>query len=373
MTDRQRAGTPSAVPPRRRLVAPRGRLPGLPAQLRRQDGDGVGDLPGIIDHLDHLGPDGLGVDAIWLSPIYPSPGLDVGYDVSDHTAHRPAVRDRGGLRPARRRGPPPRDAGDPRPRHEPHQRRAPVVRGVARVARRRRTPTGTCGAIRPGRRAAGRRCRRTTGCRGSAARPGRASRGAASSTTTRSSPSSPTSNWRKPAVEAAQLDDGPGLARPGRRRLPPRRLQRRSSSTPTCRRTRTRRGSTAWDRQVHVYDRDQPDLPELLGRFRAIVDAEPGPDDGRRAVRRQRPSGAAALTTEPPSRLRLGALIAAPWSARAFRAAIDARERLFGPERWPTRRPLEPRPAAPGLAPRRRSARHATTRRDREGRRGAAR
>ncbi|HZK59254.1 MAG TPA: alpha-amylase family glycosyl hydrolase, partial [Cryobacterium sp.] len=47
-------------------------------------GDGVGDLAGIIDHLDHLGPDGLGIDAIWLSPIYPSPGLDLGYDVSDH-------------------------------------------------------------------------------------------------------------------------------------------------------------------------------------------------------------------------------------------------------------------------------------------------
>src|SRR3546814_6203295 len=30
------------------------------------DGDGVGDLQGIIDHLDHLGPDGLGIDAIWL-------------------------------------------------------------------------------------------------------------------------------------------------------------------------------------------------------------------------------------------------------------------------------------------------------------------
>jgi len=44
----------------------------------------VGDLAGIIDHLDHLGPDGLGIDAIWLSPIYPSPGLDLGYDVSDH-------------------------------------------------------------------------------------------------------------------------------------------------------------------------------------------------------------------------------------------------------------------------------------------------
>ena len=43
----------------------------------------MGDLQGIIDRLDYLRD--LGVDALWLSPIYPSPGRDVGYDVSDHT------------------------------------------------------------------------------------------------------------------------------------------------------------------------------------------------------------------------------------------------------------------------------------------------
>src|SRR5260221_10042260 len=60
-----------------------------PRSFADSDGNGVGDLPGIIDHLDHLGPAGLGVDAIWLSPIYPSPGLDLGYDVSDHGAIDP--------------------------------------------------------------------------------------------------------------------------------------------------------------------------------------------------------------------------------------------------------------------------------------------
>ena len=44
--------------------------------------DGIGDLPGIIQKLDYLAD--LGVDALWLSPIYPSPDADFGYDVSDY-------------------------------------------------------------------------------------------------------------------------------------------------------------------------------------------------------------------------------------------------------------------------------------------------
>jgi len=57
------------------------------------NGDGVGDLPGIIDRLDYLNDgtaNSLGVDAIWLTPIYPSPMADFGYDVSDYCAVHPA-------------------------------------------------------------------------------------------------------------------------------------------------------------------------------------------------------------------------------------------------------------------------------------------
>lgn len=52
-----------------------------PRSYQDTNGDGVGDLPGIIDRLDYLV--GLGVDAIWLSPFYPSPMADFGYDISD--------------------------------------------------------------------------------------------------------------------------------------------------------------------------------------------------------------------------------------------------------------------------------------------------
>ena len=51
------------------------------------NGDGVGDLPGIIQRLDYLNdgtPNSLGVDALWLTPINPSPMCDFGYDVSDY-------------------------------------------------------------------------------------------------------------------------------------------------------------------------------------------------------------------------------------------------------------------------------------------------
>ena len=51
------------------------------------NGDGIGDLPGVRAELDYLA--WLGVDTIWLSPTFPSPNVDWGYDVADYLGVHP--------------------------------------------------------------------------------------------------------------------------------------------------------------------------------------------------------------------------------------------------------------------------------------------
>jgi glycosidase len=54
-----------------------------PRSFRDANADGIGDLRGVTEKLDYCA--GLGVDALWLAPIYPSPMADFGYDVADYT------------------------------------------------------------------------------------------------------------------------------------------------------------------------------------------------------------------------------------------------------------------------------------------------
>jgi alpha-glucosidase len=62
-----------------------------PRSFADSNGDGIGDIAGIIAHLDHL--EWLGIDGIWINPIMPSPNEDWGYDVSDYTGVHPELGD----------------------------------------------------------------------------------------------------------------------------------------------------------------------------------------------------------------------------------------------------------------------------------------
>ena len=59
-----------------------------PRSFNDSNGDGIGDLPGLIEKLDYL--ENLGIDVIWLSPMYPSPNDDNGYDIK-HTSKRDEI------------------------------------------------------------------------------------------------------------------------------------------------------------------------------------------------------------------------------------------------------------------------------------------
>jgi glycosidase len=58
-----------------------------PRSFQDTNGDGIGDIPGIIRHLDELKDLGIGI--IWLSPVYASPNADNGYDISDYREIHP--------------------------------------------------------------------------------------------------------------------------------------------------------------------------------------------------------------------------------------------------------------------------------------------
>ena len=59
-----------------------------PKSFNDSNGDGIGDIQGIVERLDYLKD--LGVDIIWLSPVYASPFVDQGYDISDYQSIHPA-------------------------------------------------------------------------------------------------------------------------------------------------------------------------------------------------------------------------------------------------------------------------------------------
>ncbi|MCK7490784.1 MAG: alpha-amylase family glycosyl hydrolase [Comamonadaceae bacterium] len=61
-----------------------------PRSFRDADGDGIGDLSGIIEKIPHIAE--LGANIVWLSPVYASPNDDNGYDISDYRDDQPGIR-----------------------------------------------------------------------------------------------------------------------------------------------------------------------------------------------------------------------------------------------------------------------------------------
>ena len=147
-----------------------------PRSFQDSDGDGVGDLAGIESRLDHVAR--LGASAVWLSPIYPSPLADFGYDVSDYLAVDPVYGDLQGFDRLLASGPRAGHAAADGPGAVPHLDRAPLVQRAPRLVhlgrRARRGPAQQLA----------RHLRR--------ARRGPGTRAAGAGTCTRSIPSSPT-------------------------------------------------------------------------------------------------------------------------------------------------------------------------------------
>ncbi len=248
-----------------------------PRSFADSNDDGFGDLPGLIDKLDYLndGTDlSLGVDAIWLSPIHPSPGFDVGYDVADYDAIDPlfgTLEDFDRLvAEAHRRGI--RIMLDLVMNHT-----SSAHRWFEESRRDRSGPFGDWYLWRDGVRDRFGRLRRPnnwTSFFGGSAWTWDDVRGQFYMHTFL--PEQPDVNWRNPAVREAMLAMVRGWLDRG---VDGFRLDvfnaffKDPDLTSNPRRLLGRR---PYDRQVHLYDKDRPELAGFLEEFRALVDSYPG-------------------------------------------------------------------------------------------------
>jgi alpha-glucosidase len=303
-----------------------------PRSFADSDGDGTGDLRGIIDHLDHFDRDMLPVDALWLSPIYPSPGRDLGYDVSDHSAVDPLLGTEADFDELVARC---------------HERGIKVILDlVMNHTSDEHAWFKASKASREGPYADFYLWRDPKGfdAGGNPIPPNNwvsffggpgwewvPERGQFYYHTFLVG--QPELNWRNPAVEAAQWEMVRGWLRRG---VDGFRLDVFNAfrQDPQLRDNPVIQGSTPWSRLEHRYDLDQTDFAELIERFRAILDEQPG----RMSVGELFSGG-----TETAAKYTRGrhvvfdwSLIEAPWTAEAFAAGIDGREAAYGPDLWPT-------------------------------------
>ena len=305
-----------------------------PRSFADTSGDGLGDLEGITRHLDHLAgsPGSLGVDAIWLSPINPSPGVDLGYDISDYASVDPIFGT---------------GADFDRLVAEAHRRGIKVILDLVVnhtsdahawfvASRGSRTgpyanrylwsdPAGTDRAGRPV------PPNNWVSFFGGSAWEWEPVRGQFYEHTFLAQ--QPDLNWRDPGTRAdvtAMMRDWLARGVDGFRMD----VFNAFLKDPQRRSNPVRRGRSAWSRQLHVHDKDQPDLPALLAELRAVVDEV----SGRMTVGELfdgDSSRAAHLSAERHLVFDFE-LLHAGWSAAAIGRALDRREAAYGPDRWPT-------------------------------------
>ncbi len=156
-----------------------------PRSFADSNNDGIGDLKGITSKMDYLHD--LGIDAIWITPCFPSPQVDFGYDVSDYENIDPMYGTLADFDRMAAEGKKHDIAHHSRLRRQPHLRPAQVVPRLEVLEDESAIATGTSGTT-----ASTATSRPTTGSPTSAARPGSSIRRPISTTTTTSMPSSPT-------------------------------------------------------------------------------------------------------------------------------------------------------------------------------------
>lgn len=304
-----------------------------PRSFLDTDGDGVGDLPGIAAKLDHLRA--LGVDAIWISPFYPSPMRDFGYDITDYRGVDPlfgtlADFDRL-LAEAHARGL--RIILDFVPNHTSELHPWFAESRSSRESPRRdwyiwRDPAPDGGPPN--------NWRSTFG--GSAWTLDPATGQYYLHTFLREQPDL---NWRNPAVEAEMLevmrfwlDRGvDGLRVDAVQNVIKDEAFRDNPPNPAW-----RDGDDPFDRLLRAWSADRPEVHEVIARMRRVVEAYPGDrvligeiyNTPERLVEYYGAEGAGCHFAYNFQ------LIVLPWNARAIDAAIRRYEALLPPGAWPS-------------------------------------
>ncbi|HSB89688.1 MAG TPA: alpha-glucosidase [Anaerolineales bacterium] len=296
------------------------------------NGDGLGDLPGLIAHLDHLrgAPHSLGVDAVWITPPFPSPDADFGYDVTDYRDIDPrmgtlhdfdrliAEAHRRGLRiildlvlnhtsvehpwfieSRSSRDHPRRDWywwRDPRPGGRPPNNWQAVFGGRAWEWDEATRQFFYHMFLRQ----------------------------------------QPDLNWSNPAVRRELLDvvrfwldrgvDG--------FRLDAFNVWGKDPALPD---NPPRLGVRPYDWQIHRFDMDGPLMVEALRELRRVLDGYPDRMAVGETIERNSPEKAALHVGEKRLHMAFNfAFGASPWSPRAFLHAVQRWEEALGPDRWPS-------------------------------------